>query len=307
MAYCRNCGKNINSDDKFCIYCGQKNMAGDRYCPHCGGETAPDNRFCSKCGEKIIFEEQGVSSERQQFAQTEQFTQTEQKSIPKPEVKHTVLNSANTQKPHLSSAEKREYYLKKHYKMAKRFCRYASIMLMLFGLSFFFLLLSIFLLDDGTEVISPSFIVLVAILGIMIIFTVVNLIKPPRLPLYPELDFTRDFKQCTSFMYSAKTSKKSSTIVADICLIILGVLIAAIAIILIIFDFIFVSKGSIFGYEIDYTYGSFTSLRSGICMLLSSFCVFGIPLCTKKASKLRAKLFVLIAQEEGLPIQTKHL
>lgn len=50
--HCSNCGKVINSEDKFCSGCGAIN-AHKIICSNCGNEIDSDSVFCAKCGSKI--------------------------------------------------------------------------------------------------------------------------------------------------------------------------------------------------------------------------------------------------------------
>lgn len=48
--YCRNCGQQVNSENKICTKCGFKSDYGDKFCSHCGKEVLPGQVLCVNCG-----------------------------------------------------------------------------------------------------------------------------------------------------------------------------------------------------------------------------------------------------------------
>ena len=48
--YCKNCGKEIDSDAVMCRNCGVPTEKGNRFCPNCGVEHSPDDVSCVNCG-----------------------------------------------------------------------------------------------------------------------------------------------------------------------------------------------------------------------------------------------------------------
>lgn len=48
--YCKNCGKEIDSNAAICVGCGYAVGTGNAYCPNCGQPTAPGAAVCTACG-----------------------------------------------------------------------------------------------------------------------------------------------------------------------------------------------------------------------------------------------------------------
>ena len=51
MAFCKNCGAQLNPQDARCPVCGSPAEGGNtRVCPVCGAPVGPEDQFCSACG-----------------------------------------------------------------------------------------------------------------------------------------------------------------------------------------------------------------------------------------------------------------
>ena len=48
--FCRNCGKDLESNSKVCLSCGVAPPKGNKYCQNCGNEVSPLAELCVKCG-----------------------------------------------------------------------------------------------------------------------------------------------------------------------------------------------------------------------------------------------------------------
>ena len=51
--YCKNCGKEINTEQAVCLNCGVKNGVGNKFCSYCGKEVDPLAEICLNCGMAI--------------------------------------------------------------------------------------------------------------------------------------------------------------------------------------------------------------------------------------------------------------
>jgi membrane protease subunit (stomatin/prohibitin family) len=51
-AFCENCGKEVNPNDKFCQECGSPINQSKPKCSNCGYEFERNGKFCPKCGTK---------------------------------------------------------------------------------------------------------------------------------------------------------------------------------------------------------------------------------------------------------------
>lgn len=51
--YCRNCGKEINTNAEICVNCGVRPLAEKNFCQDCGVETKPNQELCIKCGVRL--------------------------------------------------------------------------------------------------------------------------------------------------------------------------------------------------------------------------------------------------------------
>ena len=60
--YCRNCGNELNEDQRFCPVCGTENGRGINYCASCGEPLIPGRDHCNYCGARIKPEIETVSS-----------------------------------------------------------------------------------------------------------------------------------------------------------------------------------------------------------------------------------------------------
>ena len=50
MAYCKNCGVEINDNQEICVKCGVKVGAGTAFCHNCGKELPAGADVCLNCG-----------------------------------------------------------------------------------------------------------------------------------------------------------------------------------------------------------------------------------------------------------------
>ena len=50
MAYCKNCGVEINDNQEICVKCGVKVGAGTAFCHNCGKELPANADVCLGCG-----------------------------------------------------------------------------------------------------------------------------------------------------------------------------------------------------------------------------------------------------------------
>ena len=50
MAFCRNCGNQMDDIAAVCVKCGTAKGAGNAFCPHCGQPTVPGAAVCTSCG-----------------------------------------------------------------------------------------------------------------------------------------------------------------------------------------------------------------------------------------------------------------
>lgn len=50
MAYCKNCGNEINENAAICVKCGCSKGNGSSYCPNCGQATMEGAAACTHCG-----------------------------------------------------------------------------------------------------------------------------------------------------------------------------------------------------------------------------------------------------------------
>lgn len=53
MAYCKNCGTQLNEGQNFCPNCGASNEQHPHICPKCGAALEDGQQFCSQCGSQI--------------------------------------------------------------------------------------------------------------------------------------------------------------------------------------------------------------------------------------------------------------
>jgi hypothetical protein len=51
--FCRNCGKETQTNNQYCMSCGARPLAGTAFCPACAGATTPASEICVKCGSKL--------------------------------------------------------------------------------------------------------------------------------------------------------------------------------------------------------------------------------------------------------------
>lgn len=50
MAFCRNCGNQMDDVAAVCVKCGTAKGVGNAFCPHCGQPTVPGAAVCTSCG-----------------------------------------------------------------------------------------------------------------------------------------------------------------------------------------------------------------------------------------------------------------
>ncbi len=52
--FCRMCGRELETTDKFCLHCGAKVLPTTQFCRMCGRELEIGNKFCQHCGARIL-------------------------------------------------------------------------------------------------------------------------------------------------------------------------------------------------------------------------------------------------------------
>lgn len=50
MAFCRNCGNQMDDVAAVCVKCGTAKGNGTQFCPNCGQPTVPGAAVCTSCG-----------------------------------------------------------------------------------------------------------------------------------------------------------------------------------------------------------------------------------------------------------------
>lgn len=50
MAFCRNCGNQMDDVAAVCVKCGTAKGNGAQFCPNCGQPTVPGAAVCTSCG-----------------------------------------------------------------------------------------------------------------------------------------------------------------------------------------------------------------------------------------------------------------
>ena len=50
MAFCKNCGNEMDDLAVVCVKCGTPKGAGASFCPHCGNPLMPGATVCTSCG-----------------------------------------------------------------------------------------------------------------------------------------------------------------------------------------------------------------------------------------------------------------
>lgn len=50
MAFCRNCGNQMDDIAAICVKCGVEKGKGNAFCPNCAKPTDADMAFCTSCG-----------------------------------------------------------------------------------------------------------------------------------------------------------------------------------------------------------------------------------------------------------------
>ncbi len=65
--YCRNCGKEIESQAVVCPSCGVPPMLEKKFCQACGEVTQPNQTMCTKCGVALVAKTQ-VSETKNKMA-----------------------------------------------------------------------------------------------------------------------------------------------------------------------------------------------------------------------------------------------
>ncbi|MFQ5819458.1 MAG: zinc-ribbon domain-containing protein [Candidatus Heimdallarchaeota archaeon] len=52
--FCRMCGRELKTTDKFCLHCGAKVLPTTQFCRMCGRELDVGNKFCQHCGSRVL-------------------------------------------------------------------------------------------------------------------------------------------------------------------------------------------------------------------------------------------------------------
>ena len=63
MAYCKQCGIELNENQEVCTNCGFKKGKGNSYCPTCGVSILPEQDICINCGKKLTEETPVINNE----------------------------------------------------------------------------------------------------------------------------------------------------------------------------------------------------------------------------------------------------
>lgn len=54
IQFCRMCGRELKTTDKFCFHCGAKVLPSTQFCRMCGRELDVRNKFCQHCGTRVL-------------------------------------------------------------------------------------------------------------------------------------------------------------------------------------------------------------------------------------------------------------
>lgn len=62
MAFCRNCGNQMDDMAAICVRCGVAKGTGTAFCPNCGQQTVPGAAVCTNCGVALNAVAPGVAA-----------------------------------------------------------------------------------------------------------------------------------------------------------------------------------------------------------------------------------------------------
>ncbi len=60
MAFCRNCGQQMDPQAAVCVHCGVAAGVGQAFCPNCGQPTIPGAAVCTHCGVALAAQPQPI-------------------------------------------------------------------------------------------------------------------------------------------------------------------------------------------------------------------------------------------------------
>lgn len=68
MAFCRNCGNQMDDIAAICVKCGVAKGNGNAFCPNCGQPTVPGAAVCTSCGIALNNTVEQKTSEKSKIA-----------------------------------------------------------------------------------------------------------------------------------------------------------------------------------------------------------------------------------------------
>ena len=68
MAFCRNCGNQMDDLASICVKCGVAKGNGNAFCPNCGQPTVPGAAVCTSCGIALNNTVEQKTSEKSKIA-----------------------------------------------------------------------------------------------------------------------------------------------------------------------------------------------------------------------------------------------
>lgn len=68
MAFCRNCGNQMDDLASICVKCGVAKGNGNAFCPNCGQPTVPGAAVCTSCGVALNNTIEQKTSEKSKMA-----------------------------------------------------------------------------------------------------------------------------------------------------------------------------------------------------------------------------------------------
>lgn len=68
MAFCRNCGNQMDDLASICVKCGVAKGNGNAFCPNCGQPTVPGAAVCTSCGIALNNTVEQKTSEKSKMA-----------------------------------------------------------------------------------------------------------------------------------------------------------------------------------------------------------------------------------------------
>lgn len=68
MAFCRNCGNQMDDIAAICVKCGVAKGNGNAFCPNCGQPTVPGAAVCTSCGIALNNTVEQKTSEKSKMA-----------------------------------------------------------------------------------------------------------------------------------------------------------------------------------------------------------------------------------------------